>query len=66
MFGWKDDALQRAMDADCYVNCPTLKTQSMDAMNSCKLDSIVDENVDGWLDKIPGDPAMELGGSESN
>jgi hypothetical protein len=46
VFGWKGDALQRAMDAACYVNCPTLKTQSMTAMNACSIKSSVNEDVD--------------------
>ncbi len=47
VFGWKDDALQRAMDSPCYVNCPTLKTQSMTAMNSCSVNDVVAEQIDG-------------------
>lgn len=48
MFGWKGDSLQRAMDSACYVNCPTLKTQSVSAMNKCKFNEVfVDEPVDG-------------------
>jgi len=47
VFGWKDDALQRAMDSPCYVNCPTLKTQSMTAMNSCSVKDVVEEQIDG-------------------
>ncbi|KAL1838577.1 hypothetical protein VTJ49DRAFT_2504 [Mycothermus thermophilus] len=56
MFGWKDDSLQRAMDSPCYVNCPTLKTQSIAEMNKCTLPSVVDEKIDGWLDTLPGSP----------
>ena len=48
VFGWKGDSLQRAMDSACYVNCPTLKTQSVSAMNKCKYnDVLVDEPIDG-------------------
>jgi hypothetical protein len=47
VFGWKDNALQRAMDSPCYVNCPTLKTQSMTAMNSCTAKDVVAEQIDG-------------------
>ena len=47
MFGWKDDSLQRAMDSPCYVNCPTLKTQSISEMNKCSVPTVVDENFDG-------------------
>ncbi|KAL2258886.1 hypothetical protein VTK26DRAFT_7619 [Humicola hyalothermophila] len=56
MFGWLGDALQRAMDSPCYVNCPTLKTQSIDAMNSCTIPTVVDEPIDGWLKTLPGSP----------
>ncbi|KAK3366280.1 hypothetical protein B0T24DRAFT_711821 [Lasiosphaeria ovina] len=48
VFGWKDDALQRAMDSTCYVNCPTLKTQGISDMNKCTVPVTVDENVDGY------------------
>lgn len=47
IFGWKGDSLQRAMDSPCYVNCPTLKTQSVSAMNKCAVKRTVDENIDG-------------------
>jgi hypothetical protein len=47
MFGWKGDSLQRAMDSPCYVNCPTLKTQSVSEMNKCSVPNTVDENFDG-------------------
>jgi len=47
MFGWKGDSLQRAMDSPCYVNCPTLKTQSISEMNKCAVPNTVDENFDG-------------------
>lgn len=47
MFGWQGDSLQRAMDSPCYVNCPTLKTQSISAMNQCTIPTVVDEPIDG-------------------
>jgi len=53
VFGWKGDSLQRAMDSPCYVNCPTLKTQSVSAMNKCKVPLVVDEPVDGCKFSIP-------------
>ncbi|KAI1479962.1 hypothetical protein F4774DRAFT_418543 [Daldinia eschscholtzii] len=47
VFGWKGDALQRALDQPCYINCPTLKTQNVQAMNSCSKDRVVTEdNID--------------------
>ncbi|KAK3501446.1 hypothetical protein B0T13DRAFT_396102 [Neurospora crassa] len=61
IFGWKGDSLQRAMDSACYVNCPTLKTQSVSAMNKCKYNEVlVDEPIDGWLDSIPGNPMEKM------
>lgn len=47
VFGWAGDSLQRAMDSPCYVNCPTLKTQSMSAMNKCSKKIDFDEPIDG-------------------
>jgi hypothetical protein len=46
IFGWKGDALQRAMNADCNVYCPTLKTQSVQAANTCTKPTLVREEVD--------------------
>ncbi|CAK7199334.1 hypothetical protein SEUCBS139899_002012 [Sporothrix eucalyptigena] len=54
VFGWKGDALQRAMDANCNVNCPTLKTQSIATGNQCTKKMTVKEDVDGWLEALPG------------
>ena len=54
VFGWKGDALQRAMDTNCDGACPTLQTQSIAAGNLCKQDKKVAENIDGWLSELPG------------
>ncbi|KAI1491718.1 hypothetical protein F5X96DRAFT_678189 [Biscogniauxia mediterranea] len=61
VFGWKGDALQRAMDANCNsdlftnnINCATLQTQSLDQANRCLAQDTVKENLDGWLDELPG------------
>ncbi|KAF2655624.1 hypothetical protein K491DRAFT_657894 [Lophiostoma macrostomum CBS 122681] len=54
VFGWKDDALQRAMDAYCGVNCVQLKTQSPQAANRCTLGQKVAEPIDAWLTELPG------------
>ncbi|KAF2878251.1 hypothetical protein BDV95DRAFT_479644 [Massariosphaeria phaeospora] len=54
LFGWKDDALQRAMDSPCYVNCPTPKTQNTQAMNACTIKPRVNEDIDGWVKELPG------------
>lgn len=45
VFGWKDDALQKILDEECYVNCKTMRTQSIDEMNSCKVAQTVDEDI---------------------
>lgn len=48
MFGWKDDALQRAIDANCFgATCTELTTQSFDDANKCAVQNKVDEPVDG-------------------
>ena len=47
VFGWKGDSLQRAMDSPCFVNCPTLKTQGFDEMNSCSIERTFDEELTG-------------------
>lgn len=57
-FGWKGDALQRAMDSSCMFNaCENgnpLKSQGVAAMNACSVKQMVNENIDGWLDALPG------------
>ena len=47
VFGWKDNALQKAMDTNCNINCPALKTQSIAQANKCSRVSAVTENIDG-------------------
>jgi hypothetical protein len=47
VFGWKGDALQRAMDADCNVACPTLKSQGIPTGNGCTQQMKVKEDIDG-------------------
>jgi hypothetical protein len=49
MFGWKGDALQRAMDkSECfYDGCGSIKTQSMSVANQCKVKDFVNEKTDG-------------------
>ncbi|KAL1856421.1 hypothetical protein VTK73DRAFT_8287 [Phialemonium thermophilum] len=61
VFGWKGDALQRAMDANCNsdlfsnaINCPTLKTQTLQQANTCTTKRMVHEDLDGWLKELPG------------
>jgi hypothetical protein len=47
VFGWKGDALQRAMDANCNVGCTTLKSQSIANGNKCTIQPKVKEDLDG-------------------
>ncbi|KAF2267360.1 hypothetical protein CC78DRAFT_614296 [Lojkania enalia] len=54
VFGWKDNALQKAMDSNCYINCPELKSQSITEGNKCAQQQKVKENIDGWLTELPG------------
>ncbi|KAG9235325.1 hypothetical protein BJ875DRAFT_422254 [Amylocarpus encephaloides] len=56
VFGWKNDALQRLMDTPCVVNCPAAnpKTQTTANMNKCSQNPVVDENIDGWINELPG------------
>jgi hypothetical protein len=61
VFGWKGDSLQLAMSDTCmFHGCGSpgmhgiLKTQTVEKMNKCSVQSTVDEDVDGWLDHLPG------------
>ncbi|KAF2277645.1 uncharacterized protein EI97DRAFT_432504 [Westerdykella ornata] len=54
VFGWKGDALQKAMDSNCNINCPQLKTQSIAAGNKCAQKQKVKEDIDSWLPELPG------------
>lgn len=46
VFGWKDDALQKAMDSNCNINCPALKTQTITKGNQCAVKRRVTEDID--------------------
>ncbi|KAL8358884.1 hypothetical protein RB601_008218 [Gaeumannomyces tritici] len=56
VFGWRDDALQRAMDDDgCFsAECGRQKSQDVAAANRCVIPKTVTEDVDGWIDTLPG------------
>lgn len=54
LFGWKGDALQRAMDATSLLSDGALKQQSVADCNKCSVKATVNEKIDGWLDKLPG------------
>ncbi|KAK3695864.1 hypothetical protein B0T22DRAFT_374193 [Podospora appendiculata] len=52
LFGWKGDALQRAMDSSCMFQAcggpkGVLKIQSAEEMNKCAVKSTVTEPIDG-------------------
>ncbi|KAJ4297594.1 hypothetical protein N0V90_005487 [Kalmusia sp. IMI 367209] len=54
VFGWKGDALQKAMDTNCNINCPQLKTQTIATGNKCVQQQKVKEDLDSWLTELPG------------
>ncbi|KAK3303011.1 uncharacterized protein B0T15DRAFT_538815 [Chaetomium strumarium] len=56
MFGWKGDALQRAMDkSECfYDGCGSIKKQAMTIANTCTVKDMVGEKTDGWAKALPG------------
>lgn len=45
LFGWKDDSLQKIMDEECFVNCKSMKTQSIEQMNACSTTRKVNEDI---------------------
>lgn len=49
MFGWKGDALQRAMDkSECfYDGCGSITKQAMATANQCQIKNMVNEETDG-------------------
>jgi hypothetical protein len=47
LFGWKGDALQRAMDATQLTGNGGLKTQSVAQANKCQVKPTVHEDIDG-------------------
>ncbi|MBE3049311.1 DUF1996 domain-containing protein [Candidatus Bathyarchaeota archaeon] len=47
VFGWKDDSLQRAMDAHTYVSAPMLTSQGIAEQNACSVPDMVSEEIDG-------------------
>ncbi|KAH8889222.1 hypothetical protein GQ53DRAFT_870221 [Thozetella sp. PMI_491] len=58
MFGWKGDALQRAMNtSDCfYDGCGSITKQPMSEANKCTVKDMVGEDTLGWLPALPGRP----------
>ncbi|KAI0161314.1 hypothetical protein GGR57DRAFT_518480 [Xylariaceae sp. FL1272] len=56
MFGWKGDALQKAMDkSECfYDGCGSIKKQQMSVGTTCKVPDMIGEPIDGWVTSLPG------------
>ncbi|KAI1107180.1 hypothetical protein F4804DRAFT_219280 [Jackrogersella minutella] len=56
LFGWKDDALQRAMDGKCSGDrCAPLQRQTDQAAIDCvKSQSVAEDIGDDWLTELPG------------
>ncbi|PSN73608.1 hypothetical protein BS50DRAFT_597111 [Corynespora cassiicola Philippines] len=55
VFGWEGDSLQTAMDNKCYLrNCTQLTEQVPKVKNDCSVPVTVDEDIDGWMDQLPG------------
>jgi len=56
VFGWKNDTLQRALDARCDGDvCKELKSQTPEEAMKCTKPRVVGEDIDGWLTALPGD-----------
>ena len=48
VFGWKDDSLQRAMNARCTGDsCAVLKSQSAEDSMKCTKSRVVNDDIDG-------------------
>ncbi|KAF1999557.1 hypothetical protein P154DRAFT_493178 [Amniculicola lignicola CBS 123094] len=64
LFGWKDNALQRGMDAlgtnQCASeSCPALKSQpGKDAIACTKPQQVPEDVGNGWLTELPGGAAV--------
>lgn len=64
VFGWRGSSLQRAFDDT--PGCGGGSTlcdpfpQSIDVANECKIKPSVREDVDGWLEKMPGGVVAEV------
>ncbi|GAW17211.1 hypothetical protein ANO14919_066640 [Xylariales sp. No.14919] len=59
VFGWKGDALQRAMDSTALLS-NGIATQSVDKANQCTIQNTVNEDIDSWLTTLPGQGSMPM------
>ncbi|KAI9694885.1 MAG: hypothetical protein M1822_000501 [Bathelium mastoideum] len=58
MFGWQGNSLQNAMNSNCDVTCNVLTSQDISTANQCTKPVVVTENIDGWLDELPGNMSV--------
>jgi len=57
VFGWKGDALQKAMDGGCFGSkCAGLNVQDFATANKCGVQQLVKENVEGC--ELPFTPPL--------
>ncbi|PSN72485.1 hypothetical protein BS50DRAFT_607763 [Corynespora cassiicola Philippines] len=54
VFGWKGDALQRAMDAKCMDFCGVISDQYIEDANNCHIPPVVHDDIDSWVSELPG------------
>lgn len=55
LFGWKEDSLQKALDARCNLDrCASLDYQTPQEAMQCNVPQTATEEVDGWLSALPG------------
>ncbi|KAK3987633.1 hypothetical protein QBC44DRAFT_118494 [Cladorrhinum sp. PSN332] len=60
LFGWKDNALQKAMDTKCSGDrCSALKRQTDAQAIACTKSQMAKEDIgDKWLPNLPGSPEI--------